>query len=104
MYGAAEDLVRPPRVMTFNLRGTVPQQDGPNAWKHRAPLTLALLERTAPDLLGVQELMEGNLETFQQKLRTYQWRLGPPTMGATRLNYNAIFWKPDLLTTGGSNA
>lgn len=92
------------RVMTFNIRGAVPQRDGPNAWEHRAPLTCALIERTTPDLIGFQELMDGNLEMYQKHLSAYQWVLGPPTMAETRKNYNAIFWKPaslELLSSGG---
>jgi len=52
--------------MTFKLRGAVPQRDGPNAWDHRAPLTPSLLERTAPDLIGFQELMSSNLEIYHK--------------------------------------
>lgn len=92
------------RIMTFNLRGAIPHRDGANAWEHRAPLTLSLIERTTPALIGFQELMSGNLETYQKQLRQYQWILGPPTMEKTQLNYNAIFWKPsslDLLDSGG---
>lgn len=92
------------RIMTFNIRGAVPHRDGLNAWEHRAPLTLSLIERTTPDLIGFQELMSGNLETYQNRLRAYRWVLGPPTMEETRPNYNAIFWNPsrlDLLDSGG---
>jgi endonuclease/exonuclease/phosphatase family metal-dependent hydrolase len=94
----------PFRVMTFNLRGAVPHRDGPNAWEHRAPLTLSLLERTTPDLIGFQELMSSNLETYRKHLCRYQWVLGPPTMEETQPNYNAVFWKPaslELLDSGG---
>lgn len=45
------------RIMAFNIRGAVPHRDGPNAWEHRAPLTLSLIERTTPDLIGFQEFM-----------------------------------------------
>jgi endonuclease/exonuclease/phosphatase family metal-dependent hydrolase len=92
------------RIMTFNIRGAVPDRDGPNAWEHRASLTLSLIERTTPDLIGFQELMHRNLKAYQKWLRTYQWVLGPPTMEETRLNYNAIFWnlsRLDLLESGG---
>ncbi|HEU5380035.1 MAG TPA: endonuclease/exonuclease/phosphatase family protein [Ktedonobacteraceae bacterium] len=92
------------RVMTFNIRGAVPGRDGMNAWEHRVLLNTAVLKRTSPDLIGFQELMSGNLEIYREQFHEYQWVLGPKTMGETRLNYNAIFWKPsrlDLLTTGG---
>ena len=94
----------PFRVMTFNIRGAVPHRDGPNAWEHRASFTLSLIERTAPDLIGFQELMSSNLETYQKHLCKYEWVLGPPTMEETRPNYNAVFWNPaslDLLDSGG---
>jgi len=90
--------------MTFNIRGAVPHRDGPNDWEHRAPLILSLIERTAPDLIGFQELMSRNLQTYQKHLSSYRWVLGPPTMEETRNNYNAIFWRPsslDLLESGG---
>lgn len=92
------------RVMTFNIRGAVPGRDGINAWEHRAMLNAAVIQRTSPDIIGFQELMNGNLEIYREQFHEYQWVLGPETMVETRLNYNAIFWKPsrlDLLTTGG---
>jgi endonuclease/exonuclease/phosphatase family metal-dependent hydrolase len=104
LIGTWESFIMTLRVMTFNIRGAVPHRDGPNAWEHRAPLTLSLIERTTPDLIGFQELMSRNLETYQKHLSTYRWVLGPPTMEETGKNYNAIFWKPsslELLTSGG---
>ncbi len=42
------------KIMTFNIRyGTA--TDGENSWKHRKPLLIDCLKKYQPDILGVQE-------------------------------------------------
>lgn len=44
------------RVMTFNIRfGTA--KDGINHWEHRRDLVVQIVRRTAPDIVGYQEMM-----------------------------------------------
>jgi len=42
------------KIMTFNIRyGTA--TDGENSWEHRKPLLIHCLKKYQPDILGVQE-------------------------------------------------
>lgn len=50
-------LAVPLHVMTFNVRyGTA--DDGPNRWEVRRPRTLSMIERRHPELLGLQEALD----------------------------------------------
>ncbi len=94
------------RVMTFNIRGSF-HADGANAWEKRAPLSIEVIQRYKPDLIGFQECDGGNLLTYQQHLSGYTRLLGaeiePPEEEGEPSSYNAIFWRPErliLLETG----
>ena len=92
------------RVMTFNLRGAGYPQDAPNSWSNRADLNVRTIRKYNPDLIGFQELQEGNLRTYRQQLGEYQWVLGKPSNEPGFYNYNAIYWKAEhfeLLESGG---
>ena len=85
------------RVMTFNLRGVGYPNDVPNLWPDRADLNLRTIRKYAPDLIGFQELQNGNLETYQAELKEYESFLGTPSNEPDFYNYNSIFWNPDRL-------
>jgi endonuclease/exonuclease/phosphatase family metal-dependent hydrolase len=55
--------------MSLNINGA--DGDGDHAWEKRAPLTLSLLDRYKPDLIGFQECAKGNLATFHEQLGDY---------------------------------
>ena len=92
------------RVMTFNLRGSSYANDAPNLWQRRADLNLRTIHKYAPDLIGFQELQDGNLETYRQELTGYESLLGTPSNEIGSYNYNSIYWNPErlrLVDSGG---
>lgn len=58
-------------VMTFNIRyGTA--NDGVNRWQVRRPRTLEVLKKRHPQLIGLQEALQGQLDDLQKGLKGYQ--------------------------------
>ena len=89
------------RVMSFNIRGADHPQDGVNQWSQRWPLNVATIRKYAPDLIGFQELQDGNLSTYQAELTDYHYILGNDA--SDHSEHPSIFWKPsalDLLDSG----
>ncbi len=89
------------RVMSFNIRGAFHPQDGVNDWPERAAVNVAVIRKYAPDLIGFQELEQGNLSVYETELPEYRYILGSR---ASETEYPSIFWKPsafDLLDAGG---
>jgi endonuclease/exonuclease/phosphatase family metal-dependent hydrolase len=80
------------KIMTFNIRGT-PPQDEINAWENRAPLVTHILSSHEPDLIGFQELQVGNAATFDSELPRYQWSLGQEYNRCGRVMYCASYWQ-----------
>ncbi len=92
------------RVMSFNIRGAL-FDDGVNRWPNRADLNIHTIARHAPDLIGFQELHQGNYDVYRERLTGYAFSLGPPYNDSEpHYQYPAIFWNPGRLTcleTGG---
>lgn len=91
-------------MMSFNIRGSFRRGDGINAWCNRAAPNVALIKRWAPDLIGFQELQDGNLKTYQETLPGYDHLLGPEAGSRPPHEFNAIFFRPsklELLNSGG---
>ena len=85
-------------VMTFNIR-TSGGNDGDNGWVHRRDLVAKTVERLAPDVAGLQEALDEQVEYLADALPGYRW------LGADRgLNggiglseYTPIFYSRDAL-------
>jgi endonuclease/exonuclease/phosphatase family metal-dependent hydrolase len=89
--------------MTFNVRGSV-FDDGENRWPKRADLNVQTIKRYAPDLIGFQELQDGHIGVYKERLTEYQNDLGLENSQRPNCNYNALYWKPDrfeMLESGG---
>lgn len=82
------------RVMTLNIQGQW-TKEGPNCWTNRAPLSLAVIQRQDPDLVGLQEAQVGNLDFFRQHLRGYAWVNGNCYGNNPPNEYTPIYWKAD---------
>lgn len=80
------------RVMTFNLRFASNQE--PHAWPDRRPVMAHLIEREAPDVLGTQEGLYGQLRDLAADLPTYDW-IGLGREGGSRGEFMAIFYRRD---------
>ena len=91
------------RVMTFNINGALPEEADPNAWQKRAALNVQTIKRHAPDLIGFQEVVNGNLESYQQPFTEYRHMIGNRYDVEPYAAYTSIFWKPsrfELLEAG----
>jgi endonuclease/exonuclease/phosphatase family metal-dependent hydrolase len=91
------------RAMTFNVRGDR-FADAANVWPARADLNVRTILRHAPDLVGFQELAQGNLDIYRERLPGYQHILGPGYGNREPFQYPTILYRPErlrLLDAGG---
>ncbi len=59
------------RVMSFNIRyGTAP--DGENAWPHRREMVFDIIRDHQPDVIGMQEVLKGQLDQLLRALPEYR--------------------------------
>ena len=58
-------------AMTFNLRYANPSDPFP--WPQRLPAVLAVVRAAAPDLLGTQEGLAGQIDDLARELPEYDW-------------------------------
>ncbi len=82
--------------MSFNLRGAV-IPDGENAWPKRADLNVKTILKYAPDLIGFQEVQDGNLQTYMESLPGYTRHIGPRYNNRSPYAFPSIFWNPEKL-------
>ncbi|MFG2208613.1 endonuclease/exonuclease/phosphatase family protein [Streptomyces sp. NPDC048638] len=78
------------RVMTFNLRYA--SDTRPHSWAERRPVMRSLLRREAPQLLGTQEGLYGQLRDIAEDLGPqYAW-VGTGRGGGSRDEFAALFY------------
>lgn len=78
------------RVMTYNLRYASPNP--PNAWPQRRPLMRELLHQAAPDVMGTQEGLYGQIKDLAADLPDYDW-IGTGRDGGSRGEFMAVFYR-----------
>jgi len=78
----------PLEVMTFNVRYANPG-DGADAWEHRTELVFDVIRRHDPDLVGLQEVLEVQLDALRAAFPGYRF-LGQGREGGTRGEYSAL--------------
>jgi endonuclease/exonuclease/phosphatase family metal-dependent hydrolase len=59
-------------LMTFNIR-TASIDDGENSWPNRKALVAQTIERSAPDVVGLQEVIREQVEYLASALKDYRW-------------------------------
>ena len=59
-------------VMTFNIR-TANGRDGDNAWANRKALVVETIEQFSPQVLGLQEALNEQIEYLDAMLPDYRW-------------------------------
>jgi endonuclease/exonuclease/phosphatase family metal-dependent hydrolase len=59
-------------LMTFNIR-TSSIDDGSNSWPHRKALVARTIERSSPDVVGLQEVAREQVEYLESTLTAYRW-------------------------------
>jgi endonuclease/exonuclease/phosphatase family metal-dependent hydrolase len=58
--------------MTFNIR-TSTGRDGSDAWPYRKELVAETIGRSAPQVLGLQEVLADQIEFLEKSLPEYRW-------------------------------
>lgn len=90
------------KVMSYNIRmGTA--NDGTNSWKWRYPATAYMLEEQNPDIFGVQEAFDFQIEFILENLRQYKCVGVGRDDGKSKGEHMSIFWnkkKVNLLKWG----
>jgi endonuclease/exonuclease/phosphatase family metal-dependent hydrolase len=92
------------RVMSFNVRGSFHDVRRKNAWRHRADLNVATIERYAPHVIGLQEAQRGNLSAYRKRLPRYAHIRGPRYGNTIPHDFNTILFDPErlkVLDSGG---
>ena len=59
-------------VMTFNIR-TAAGRDGRNAWPYRKELVAETVRRFGPQVVGLQEVLNEQIEFLEAELPEYRW-------------------------------
>lgn len=77
-------------VMTYNLRYA--SSTPPNAWPQRRPIMRELLQQFAPDVMGTQEGVYGQIKDLAADLADYEW-IGTGRDGGSRGEFMAVFYR-----------
>ena len=77
-------------VMTYNLRYA--SANPPNAWPQRRPLMRELITSLAPDVMGTQEGLYGQLKDLAGDLPDYEW-IGLGREGGSRGEFMAVYYR-----------
>ncbi|MCA9103340.1 MAG: endonuclease/exonuclease/phosphatase family protein [Planctomycetales bacterium] len=81
---------QPLRVMTYNLRYA--SDTPPNSWGERLPVAVAMLEATAPDVIGTQEGLYRQIKDLDAALPDYAW-IGIGREGGSHGEFMAVFYR-----------
>ena len=85
----------PLSIMSFNVRyGTA--DDGPDRWEVRRPRTLLVLTRHRPDLLGVQEALDFQIDEIAKATKLVPVGVGRDD-GKSQGEFSAILYDPKRL-------
>src|ERR1041385_5194263 len=90
------------RVMSFNIRYSA-AKDGPDAWEKRKGFLLETVKAFAPDLLGMQEVLEDQAEFMQAGLTDCGFVGTGRDDGKKKGEYSPILYNKDrfeLLASG----
>ena len=84
----------PINVMTFNIRTAI-GRDGDNAWPNRKALVAETIQRFAPHVVGLQEVLDDQVEYLASALPDYRWLgIDRGLNGGRRLSeYTPIFYR-----------
>ncbi len=76
------------RTMTFNIHGNDPE------WASlHADLTLGVIRRYSPDIIGLQEVVVSNMDFYRQHLIDYEYEFGQQYGEEEDPGYSSILWK-----------
>jgi len=81
------------KVMSFNIRyGEA--EDGTNSWMYRYPFTAMMLTDQKPDVIGIQEGLNYQLNYLQEYVKPYKYVGKPREDGKKKGEYTAIMYNP----------
>jgi len=81
-------------VMTFNIRYDN-SSDGMFAWDSRKEMVYWLIEKYDPDILGIQEALQGQMDELNTALSGYRWSGAGREDGICKGEYVPVFFKKD---------
>jgi endonuclease/exonuclease/phosphatase family metal-dependent hydrolase len=85
------------RVMSFNIRYAA-ADDGPNGWTYRRSLAFETIRAQAPDILGLQEPLAGQVAEFRAALPEYGFVGVGRVDGVEAGEFVPIFYRHDRFT------
>ncbi|MFT3756902.1 MAG: endonuclease/exonuclease/phosphatase family protein [Pseudoxanthomonas sp.] len=91
----ATQATEPLRVMSFNVRVPV-ESDGPDRWEARRVQMARLIAAAQPDVIGTQELVEGQGDYLVEQLPHYAW-FGAGRRGDGGDEHMGVFYRTDKL-------
>lgn len=80
------------KILSYNIRYHNPA-DGEHSWPHRKEKVAALLQRYTPDLIGLQEVLKGQLDDIAGALTDFAWVGVGRDDGRARGEYAPIFYR-----------
>jgi len=83
-------------VMSFNIRYNNPD-DGVNAWPHRTDRVASVVRFHAPDVVGMQEALIGQIRDLGRRLPSYAWIGVGRADGKQDGEFSPIFYRDDRL-------
>ena len=92
--GAAQNDSARLRVMSFNVRFGV-ADDGANNWDYRKDLLLRTIRQYGPDLLGVQEALEFQIDVLRKAFDGYGVVGAGRDDGKSRGEFSAVMFRSD---------
>lgn len=78
------------RVLTYNVRFA--SSESPNSWADRRPVARVMLQELHVDLIGMQEVLEGQLNDFAADLPEFQW-IGIGRDAGGQGEFMAVFYR-----------
>ena len=98
MFGGADSLDKPVRVMTFNIRLDSPN-DGPNMWKNRKEHLVSMIRFHKADLIGFQEVQKHQLNYIVRELPEFGWFGVGRDDGKDGGEFSAVLYKKEKFDT-----
>jgi endonuclease/exonuclease/phosphatase family metal-dependent hydrolase len=81
--------------MSFNLRHETDADDGPRAWRKRIVRIVGMVHDEAPDVIGVQEALQGQAADLRASMPTYAFFGSGRDDGSHAGEFAAIFYLID---------
>lgn len=90
-------------VMSFNIRYDNPK-DGIFSWDHRKDMVYWTIKTYKPDVLGLQEVLKGQLDELEDALTDYNWVGSGRDDGQEKGEYVPIFYRKDRFAKADEGA